>query len=115
MLSAGLIPLIVVDRHKALFWKQVFPRIQVHQNIVLRDEGNIGWAVRNNSPQLLALLNAFINKNRQGSRLGNTILLRYLKDASYVKNAAGQKNGVNFWPWWRSFANMAIATMLTGC
>ncbi|MGX2015006.1 transporter substrate-binding domain-containing protein, partial [Enterobacter asburiae] len=29
MLSAGLIPLTVVDRHKALFWKQVFPKIEV--------------------------------------------------------------------------------------
>ena len=96
MLSAGLIPLTVVDRHKALFWKQVFPSIQVHQNIILRNEGNIGWAVRNNSPQLLALLNEFINKNRQGSKLGNTILLRYLKDARYVKNAAAQKERRKF-------------------
>ena len=96
MLNAGLIPLTVVDRHKALFWKQVFPNIQVHQNIILRKEGNIGWAVRNNSPQLLALLNEFINKNRQGSKLGNTILLRYLKDARYVKNAAAQKERRKF-------------------
>ncbi|HHT0549123.1 TPA: transglycosylase SLT domain-containing protein [Klebsiella michiganensis] len=96
MLNAGLIPLTVVDRHKALFWKQVFPNIQVHQNIILRNEGNIGWAVRNNSPQLLALLNEFINKNRQGSKLGNTILLRYLKDARYVKNAAAQKERRKF-------------------
>lgn len=114
MLNAGLIPLTVVDRHKALFWKQVFPNIQVHQNIILRKEGNIGWAVRNNSPQLLALLNEFINKNRQGSKLGNTILLRYLKDARYVKNAAAQKERRKFLTMVRSSANMAIATRLTG-
>lgn len=96
MLSAGLIPLTVVDRHKALFWQQVFPKIKVHQNIILRDEADIGWAVRKNSPQLLALLNDFISKNRQGSRLGNTILLRYLKDARYVKNAAAQKERRKF-------------------
>ncbi|PMC25814.1 lytic transglycosylase F, partial [Klebsiella aerogenes] len=57
MLNAGLIPLIVVDRHKALFWKQVFPKIQVHENIVLRDGGSIAWAVRKDNPQLLAELN----------------------------------------------------------
>lgn len=96
MLSAGLIPLTVVDRHKALFWKQVFPRVQVHQNIILRDEGNIAWAVRDNSPQLLALLNEFISKHRQGNKLGNTILLRYLKDAQYVKHAAAQKERRKF-------------------
>lgn len=96
MLSAGLIPLTVVDRHKAMFWKQVFPKIQVHQDIILRNEGNIGWAVRSNSPQLLALLNHFIKENSQGSKLGNTILLRYLKDAKYVKNAAAQKERRKF-------------------
>lgn len=96
MLSAGLIPLTVVDRHKAMFWKQVFPKIQVHQDIILRNEGNIGWAVRSNSPQLLTLLNHFIKENSQGSKLGNTILLRYLKDAKYVKNAAAQKERRKF-------------------
>jgi membrane-bound lytic murein transglycosylase MltF len=96
MLSAGLIPLIVVDRHKALFWKQVFPKIQLHENVVLRDDANIAWAVRKNNPQLLALLNGFVEKNRHGSKLGNTILLRYLKNAKYVKNAASEKERAKF-------------------
>lgn len=96
MLSAGLIPLTVVDRHKALFWKQVFPKIEVHQDIVLRKDASIGWAVRKNSPQLLASLNRFVKANGQGSKLGNTILLRYLKNAKYVKNAAAQKERRKF-------------------
>ena len=96
MLNAGLIPLIVVDRHKALFWKQVFPKIQVHEDIVLRDNGNIAWAVRKDNPQLLAKLNGFIKDNRQGSTLGNTLLLRYLKNAKYVKNAAAEKERRKF-------------------
>jgi membrane-bound lytic murein transglycosylase MltF len=91
MLNAGLIPLIVVDRHKALFWKQVFPKIQVHENVVLRDDANIAWAVRKGSPQLLALLDDFVKDHRQGSKLGNTLLLRYLKNAKYVKNAAAER------------------------
>ena len=96
MLNAGLIPRIVVDRHKALFWKQVFPKIQVHEDIVLRDNGNIAWAVRKDNPQLLAKLNGFIKDNRQGSTLGNTLLLRYLKSAKYVKNAAAEKERRKF-------------------
>ena len=39
MVNAGLIPLIVVDKHKADFWKQVFPKIQVHDRIALRTGG----------------------------------------------------------------------------
>lgn len=96
MLNAGLIPLIVVDRHKALFWKQVFPKIQVHENIVLRDGGSIAWAVRKDNPQLLAVLNNFVKNNRQGSTLGNMILLRYLKSATYVKNAAANRERAKF-------------------
>ena len=96
MLNAGLIPLIVVDRHKALFWKQVFPKIQVHENIVLRDGGSIAWAVRKDNPQLLAELNNFVKHNRQGSTLGNTILLRYLKSATYVKNATANRERAKF-------------------
>lgn len=96
MLNAGLIPLIVVDRHKALFWKQVFPEIQVHENIVLRDGGSIAWAVRKDNPQLLAELNNFVKHNRQGSTLGNTILLRYLRSATYVKNAAANRERAKF-------------------
>lgn len=96
MLNAGLIPLIVVDRHKALFWKQVFPNIQVHENIVLRDGGSIAWAVRKDNPQLLAELNNFVKHNRQGSTLGNTILLRYLRSATYVKNAAANRERAKF-------------------
>jgi membrane-bound lytic murein transglycosylase MltF len=96
MLSAGLIPLIVVDRHKALFWKQVFPKIEVHENVVLRDNAEIAWAVRKDDPQLLALLNNFVKTNGKGSKLGNTLLLRYLKSADYVKNAAADKERQKF-------------------
>ena len=96
MLNAGQNPLIVVDRHKALFWKQVFPKIQVHDDIVLRDGGSIAWAVRKDNPQLLAVLNNFVKNNRQGSTLGNMILLRYLKSATYVKNAAANRERAKF-------------------
>lgn len=91
MLNAGLIPLIVVDRHKALFWKQVFPKITVHEEVVLRDGADIAWAVRKDSPQLLALLNGFVKHNSKGSKFGNILLTRYLKNVKYVKNAAADK------------------------
>ena len=47
----------------------MFPKIQVHDNVVLRDGGNIAWAVRKDSPQLLAVLNNFVKMNRQGTTL----------------------------------------------
>ena len=54
MLNAGMIPLIVVDKHKADFWKKVFPAITVHDDIALRTGGEVAWALRKGSPQLQA-------------------------------------------------------------
>lgn len=96
MLNAGLIPLIVVDRHKALFWQQVFPGIKVHEDIALRTGGSIAWAIRKNSPQLKAAVDDFVIRNAAGTAAGNTILTRYLKSAKYVKNAAAETERQKF-------------------
>ncbi len=62
MLNAGLIPLIVVDQHKSVVLETGVSKIQVHDNVVLRDGGDIAWAVRKDSPQLLAVLNNFVKR-----------------------------------------------------
>jgi len=96
MLNAGLIPLIVVDKHKADFWKQVFPKVTVNDNAAVRSGGEIGWALRKGSPQLKAVLDEFIARNKQGTSVGNTILARYLKNAKYVKDAASESERKKF-------------------
>ena len=57
MLNAGLIPIIIVDNHKADFWKQIFPQLTVHDNVAVRTGGEVAWAFRKGSPQLKAALN----------------------------------------------------------
>jgi membrane-bound lytic murein transglycosylase MltF len=87
MLNAGLIKMLVVDSHKAIFWKQIFPNLTLHENIALRSGGRIAWAIRKNCPQLRAELNAFVKQHAKGTAFGNEILRRYLKSTRYVKNA----------------------------
>jgi len=41
MLNAGLVPLIVIDKHVADLWKRVFPKVTVHDAIAVRTGGNI--------------------------------------------------------------------------
>jgi len=59
MLNAGLIQLAVVDDWKARMWAQVLPKIKVREELVLRDGGRIGAAIRKGSPQLAAALEDF--------------------------------------------------------
>ncbi len=87
MVNAGLIPAIVIDAHKAQFWEQIFDKITLHKDVVLRRGAHIGWAFRKNSPKLEAALNEFLEKNSEGSLLGNILLRRYLKETSFVKNS----------------------------
>ena len=79
MVNAGLIPAIVMDSHKALFWKQIFDNITVHQDIAVRTGGKIAWAFRKNSPKLKAVINEFVKGHKKGTMLGNiqTILEKY--------------------------------------
>ena len=96
MLNAGLVALVVVDKHKADFWKQVFPKLIVHDDIAVRTGGEIAWAIRKDSPQLKAALDDFVARNKVGTSTGNQLLTRYLKNVKYVKNAASEEERKKF-------------------
>jgi len=91
MVNAGLIPMIVMDSHKAQFWKQIFDNITVHQDIAVRAGGAIAWAFRKNSPKLKAVVNDFVKGHKEGTMLGNILFKRYLKNTKYVKNSLSEK------------------------
>jgi membrane-bound lytic murein transglycosylase MltF len=83
--------MIVMDSHKAHFWKQIFDNIKVHTDIAVRNGGEIAWCFRKDSPKLKALVNDFVKGHKKGTLLGNIILERYLRDTKYVKNPLSQK------------------------
>ena len=87
MVNASLIPRIVIDSHKAGFWAQIFDSIEVRSDIVLRDQADIAWAFRPESPKLKAVVDGFLKGHREGSLTGNLLLRRYLKETRYVENA----------------------------
>ncbi len=91
MVNAGLIPMIVMDSHKAHFWEQIFDNITVHPTIAVRNGGEIAWSFRKDSPKLKAVVNEFVKGHKEGTLLGNIILKRYLRDTKYVKNSLSQK------------------------
>jgi len=96
MVNAGLIPLSIVGKHLADFWKQVFPNITVHDGVAVRTGADIAWAIRQGSPQLKAAINDFVVRHAKGTTVGNMILAQYLKSTKYVKDAASEAERQKF-------------------
>ncbi len=87
MLNAGLVPLIVVDAHKARFWARIFRYIKPHPEIVVGAGGDIAWAMRKNSPLLKKEVDDFVATHRAGTTFGNIVLRRYFENVHWVKQA----------------------------
>jgi membrane-bound lytic murein transglycosylase MltF len=96
MVNAGLIPATVVDDYLAEYWTQVFKDMTVHPTVTLRTGGNLGVAIRKNSPKLASELNGFIAKNGLNSAIGRILNQRYLESTRYVRNAASEAERKKF-------------------
>jgi membrane-bound lytic murein transglycosylase MltF len=96
MVNAGLIRMSVVDDFIVEFWRQVFPNLRAHQSIVLRDRGDIAWAVRKDSPKLLAMLNPIVEAHRIGTAWGNVTFRKYLQSTQFVIPATDRSENRKF-------------------
>jgi membrane-bound lytic murein transglycosylase MltF len=70
MANAGLIDVLVVDDWKAKLWVRVLPALEMDEDVFVRDGGQIGWAIRKESPKLAAVLEEFFAQQarKQGGR-----------------------------------------------
>ena len=96
MVSAGLIPAIAVDDYLAVFWKKVFPKLTVHNDIVLRTGGTLAVAVRKDNPKLKAGLNKFMGKYGLGTPFNEQTERKYLVSTKYVKSATSEAERKKF-------------------
>ncbi len=87
MVNAGLIECTVADDYLARFWSQVFEHLVVHEDLAVASGRSIGWALRPDATGLKPVVDRMIEANRIGKLVGNMLITRYLKDASYVENA----------------------------
>jgi membrane-bound lytic murein transglycosylase MltF len=86
MLDAGMIDLAIADKHIATIWSAMLKKIRIYPDLVVREGGEIAWAIRQGNPQLLERLNQFVDKNRKGSLLGNILFTRYYKKNRWITN-----------------------------
>jgi membrane-bound lytic murein transglycosylase MltF len=87
MVNAGMLPMTIIDDHKARAWSGVFEEIVLHPDLAVRTGGEIAWAIRKDSPRLAESINAFIRKHREGTLFGNVVYDRYLGNVKWVENA----------------------------
>jgi membrane-bound lytic murein transglycosylase MltF len=90
LVHSGVVDLTVADKHIAQTWSKLLPDIKVHSDVAINTDGKIAWAVRPDSPKLLASLNKFVKENRKGSLLGNILFTRYYKKNRWITNPLSQ-------------------------
>lgn len=87
MVNAGHVAATVLDSHKAELWQHVMENIQVHSELPLRENGQIAWALRKESPKLKTLINQYLKTVKSGTLLGNVIYSKYIDDTRWLTKA----------------------------
>jgi len=96
MVNGGLLPWAVVDDYKPQLWNSVFTSIEVRDDIVLREGDRLAWAIRPDSPQLMAAANEFLRDHSEGTLMGNILRNRYIRDFDYAAHALNKEDYQRF-------------------
>jgi len=96
MLDAGVVPMLIVDNHKAEFWAKILKNIKLYPDVAIHTGGKIGWAFRKESPKLKNVIDEFVRKNKKGTLHGNMAFNKYLKNTKYMTNPAAAKERRRF-------------------
>ena len=84
--------------------------------MTVRTGASLAVAIRKNSPQLAAELNAFLAKNGLGTAFGNMIEKRYLASTTFAKKATSEAERKKFLELVRaSSRSTATSTRWTTC
>ncbi len=95
MVNAGLIPATVAFNFRAELWSKVFSNIVVTP-AVIKEDGQLGWAMRRGSPQLKAVMDDFLKTHGQGTVFTNMMIKRYTKDHKWLKNSTNEADMKKF-------------------
>jgi membrane-bound lytic murein transglycosylase MltF len=96
MVNAGLIPATISTKDRAELWSKVFQNLKPHPDVALASGVSTAWVMRKNNPQLKQLADEFISTHGVGTSFGNTLLRRYLKKTTWVKNSTSAQEMAKF-------------------
>ncbi|MEG2153550.1 MAG: lytic transglycosylase F [Burkholderiaceae bacterium] len=86
MLNAGLLNAIVVDDWKARMWAPVLTKIRINDAAAVRSGGQVGWAVRKNSPELVKDIELFYRSHVKKQNLQVARQQQYAKRIKQIKD-----------------------------
>jgi membrane-bound lytic murein transglycosylase MltF len=89
LVNEGRLSLTVVDSHIAELWAGLFTDLRWSDDVRPREDTQIAWAVRKDTPQLLGHINAFVKTHKKGTLTGNILINRYLKSTKWLEHLEG--------------------------
>jgi membrane-bound lytic murein transglycosylase MltF len=92
MLNAGLVELLAVDDWKAKAWAQVLRKIKVREDLALKQDLKIGWAIRKGSPLLEAEIEDYLRRAHKATRFETRRELA----ASQVRRMHNNERGADY-------------------
>jgi membrane-bound lytic murein transglycosylase MltF len=95
MVNAGLLPATVAMSFRAQMWAQAYTNLVISPATV-RDEGDLAWTMRKNSPQLKAVMDGFVKTHRIGTTFGNMMIQRYVKNPKVLKDSTSDAEMAKF-------------------
>ncbi|MEZ5866714.1 MAG: lytic transglycosylase F [Geminicoccaceae bacterium] len=96
MVAAGILPWLVVDEHKAVLWVDIIPGLTLHDDLVLREDAAIAWALRKDTPQLAEMVNRFIRTVQKGTATGNILFKRYYAENEWIRDPHATEDFARF-------------------
>jgi membrane-bound lytic murein transglycosylase MltF len=93
VLDAGIIPYAVSYERMARLWSDVLDSLQLYPNVTLKENIDLHWVVRKNSPKFKARVDKFVAENHVGTRMGNIWYKRYMtpQRLKHVQSAKSRK------------------------
>lgn len=95
MVNSGLLQATVVNDWTAKLWSKLLPKLQV-SDVSIGPGVSYGWAVRKNSPQLLAIINEFVKSHRQGTAFSQRLVTKYTGSTNMLKQATSPESMKRF-------------------
>lgn len=96
MVNVDLVPIAVVDDYLVRYWKKIFSKIAVHEDLAINTNGTIAWSMRKDNPQLKAEIDEFMQSHAFGTNFQKEVTPSYLESTKYVTDATSQKEMKKF-------------------